>query len=122
MSWTPAKGEPALLEGAINDLARRLLMPNVFPPVGSSELEGWRAIALADGRQAAVALEVRPTVDRQWGPRAAACYDLVGRATLDRDGFAIAGRVVVDMATKAFLEVECRLTAMGRIDHPASSS
>ena len=122
MNWTPAKSEPDLLEAAINDLARHTLMPAVVPAVGSLDPEGWRKVTLADGRQAAITLEIRPSTDRQWGPRAAACYDFVGQAALERDGFAIAGAIIVDVATKAFLEVDCELTATGRIEESASSS
>jgi hypothetical protein len=115
-AWAPAKSEPNPLQTAINDIARSVLLPGVAPPPTATRTpEGWHSLTLADGRQAVIALEAKLRPDRHWGPRAVLSYDLVGKATLDREGFSFTGRAVVDQATRAFLEVDCRLKATGRI-------
>jgi hypothetical protein len=103
------------LQAAIHALARHVLMPDAAPAIAERSAEGWYNLTLRDGRRAAIALRTSLRSDRRWGSRAVLSYDLLCRATLERDGFAFEGRAVIDVATRAFLEIEGNLTALGRV-------
>jgi hypothetical protein len=103
------------LQIAIHDLARHLLMPAVVPPPARRGAEGWYTLVLGDCQRAAIFLEISPRAETKFGPRAALAYDVKGRATLETNGYLIAGDVLVDRATRAFLQVECRLEALGKV-------
>ena len=113
--WVPARNEMDPLQAAIHALARHVLMPDAAPAIAERSAEGWYTLTLRDGRRAAIALQTSLRPDRRWGPRAVLSYDLHSRATLERDVFAYEGRVVIDAATRAFLEIEGSLTALGRV-------
>ena len=114
--WAPATGEVDPFRAAVLQAARYLLTPDSVRPLGRREADGWRRVALPDGRRAAIALEQRLRPERYWGSRAAICYDLTGRATLEREGFTIEGHAVIDSATRAFLALDVQLRTMGRLD------
>jgi hypothetical protein len=114
-TWTPAQKELHPLQIAIHDLARHLLMPAVVPPPARRSAEGWHTLVLANGQRAAIFLEIAPRAETKFGPRAALAYEVNGRATLDAVGYLIAGEVLVDRATRAFLQVECRLEPLGKV-------
>jgi hypothetical protein len=103
------------LQAAIHALARHILMPDVVPSIAEHNAEGWYTLTFPDGRRAAIALQASVRADRRWGPRAVLAYDLLCRATLERDGFSFVGHAVIDAATRAFLEIEGSLTALGRV-------
>jgi hypothetical protein len=115
-AWTPAESETDPLEKAIHAVVRHVLMPGVVPAVGELTPEGWYKVTLEDGRRAVIEPQTHLRPDRRWGPRAVVSHDLVCRATLEHDGFEFEGRAVIDVATKAFLEIEGSLTATGRVD------
>ncbi len=114
-SWTPADKALHPLQTAINDLARHYLMPSIVPAPAPRTAEGWHSFALPDGQHASVFLEIVPRAEIKFGPRAALAYEVKGRATLEINGFRIAGNLLVDRTTRAFLEVECKLEALGKI-------
>jgi hypothetical protein len=108
-SWSPAEGEPNPFLAAILTQARNLLAPDSVAPVGAANAEGWTSFVLPDGRRGAVAIDKRVRPERRWGPRASIAYDLVGRATLEKEGFVVRGAATIDAATRAFLELEVEL-------------
>ena len=114
-AWTPAQSELDPLQAAIHAVLRQVLMPGVAPAIAAPTSEGWHSLALADGRQVAIAMKTRLRPERQSGPRAALWHDFSGQATVGHDGVTFAGRAVIDVATRAFLEVDCKLTPMGRV-------
>lgn len=114
-AWTPAQRETDPLEAALHALIRHVLMPDVVPAVGLRNADGWYNLMFKDGRRAAIAVNTRLRADRRWGPRAALSYDFLCRAAVEHDGFAFQGRAVIDVATRAFLEIEGSLTPTGRI-------
>jgi hypothetical protein len=114
-AWTPAQSGLDPLEEAIHAVARHVLMPGAAPAIAARTPEGWHRLALADGRHVTIALKTRLRAERQWGPRAALWHDFFGQATVERDAVTFAGRAVIDVGTRAFLEVDCQLTATGRV-------
>jgi hypothetical protein len=114
-SWTPAQKDLHPLQNAIHDLARHLLMPAVVPRPAPRSPEGWHNFVLADGQRSAVYLEIAPRAETKLGPRAVLAYDVKGRATLETQGYLVTGDILVDRATRAFLQVECRLESLGKI-------
>jgi hypothetical protein len=77
--------------------------------------EGWHTLALANGERAAIFLEITSRAETKFGPRAALAFDVKGRATLETNGYLIAGDVLANCSTRAFLQVECRLEALGKV-------
>lgn len=114
-AWAPAQNELDPLLAAIHAVARSVVMPGVAPAVAARTPEGWHSLALADGRQVNIALQTRLRPERQWGPRAILSHDFFGQATVGHDAVTFTGRAVIDVSTRAFLEVDCRLTPMGRV-------
>jgi hypothetical protein len=113
--WQPAKTSLDALPTAIHQLVRHLLIPGSAEPPAVPDAEGWYVFTLAGGARAAVNLKPVVRSNRQWGPRAVLAYDILGQAMLDREGFTLTGLAVIDNATKAFLEVDCRLNPMGQV-------
>jgi hypothetical protein len=114
-SWTPADKELHPLQNAIHDLARHYLMPAIVPAPGPRGAEGWHSFTLPDGQRAAIFLEITARAETKFGPRAVLAYDIKGRATLENNGFLFAGDLLVDRATRAFLQVACNLQSLGKI-------
>ncbi|MHB8885010.1 MAG: hypothetical protein ACYC5H_07955 [Methylovirgula sp.] len=114
-AWTPADKDQHPLQAAIHDLARHYLMPTIVRAPAPRGPEGWHSLVLSDGQRATIFLEIAARAEIKFGPRAALAYDIKGRATLEDNGFAFTGDVVVDRATRAFLQVDSRLQALGRI-------
>lgn len=114
-SWEPAKREPDALQAAVAATVRNLLMPEVVRSPGKPNPGGWMDVTLGDGREARIAVKTQLNSTRRFGPRAVVSHDLSGRATLDRDGYTISGSIVIDLKTRSFLLVDCRLASMGRV-------
>ena len=114
-TWTPAQKDLHPLQNLVHELARHLLMPAVVPSPAPRSAEGWHSLVLANGQRASVALELVPRAETKFGPRAALAYDVKGRATLETHGYIVSGDLVVDRATRAFLQVECRLEPLGKV-------
>jgi hypothetical protein len=113
--WKPARSEPQPLEAAIYAVIRHVLAPDAVKLEGTRQPEGWFSLTLPTGQAANIAVEIRPDPNRRRGPRTVVSYEIVGHATLDRDGFSFSGQAAIDEATRAFLELECSLTPLGRV-------
>ncbi len=112
--WTPPEREIDSLTQGVLDAARATIMP--IGEIGVvRDPGGWMIVPLKGGGEARVALEARAEGRRRVGSRDAVVYGFSGNASHGRQGYAVEGRATVDVATKAFLECECRLQAVGRV-------
>jgi len=114
-AWTPAQSELDPLQAAIHAVVRHVLMPGIAPAIAAPTPEGWQSLALADGRRVTIALNTQLRSERQWKSRAVLSHDFFGQATVGHEGVTFAGRAVIDVGTHAFLEIDCKLTPMGRV-------
>lgn len=121
-TWRPASHEPDPLLEAVNNAARATILPvaaiNVPPPSS----DGIRDLQLPDGRQLRIALTAHQMAQETHGVRAVVIYDIGGNALIDRIGYRVTGRAVVDIATRAFLDINCRLETVGSVDRDIRSS
>ncbi|MCA6107942.1 hypothetical protein [Bradyrhizobium cenepequi] len=114
--WQPATHEIDPLLEAVANAARATILPtasiNAPPPSG----DGICSNRLRDGRQLRLQLSAQCLEQRQRGPCTVVVYAVQGNAVVDnRMGYQVTGRAVLDLATRAFLDVECRLESVGTV-------
>lgn len=114
--WQPATHEIDPLLEAVANAARATILPtapiNVLPPAA----DGIRPNRLRDGRELRLQLSTQCLEQRQRGPRTVVVYAVQGHAVVDDcAGYRLTGQAVLDVATRAFLDVQCRLESVGPI-------
>jgi hypothetical protein len=109
MSWQPLTRIPDLVQIALLDAARASIMP-LDMRAGISLGEGnMLAVDLTDGRRIHVGFRTVAKSAETFGARAALRYDMEGRAIVGQEGLGLAAHAVVDVKTKAFLDIACEI-------------
>lgn len=109
-SWRPPKREPEALRAALHDYLRNRA-PKVFLEGGSSTRPLGRAdVTMSNGRTLRVELNITPSELQTFGSRDAIVFEVAGHAAEAATGYEVAGRVVLDRETLAFLSIEANPT------------
>ncbi|MGU3492575.1 hypothetical protein ACLBXM_00910 [Xanthobacteraceae bacterium A53D] len=110
MTWHPPRTDVSPLEAELSRLARALILAD---PDGTAAPD-WHDLAL-EGEPARAHLAARPRERGSHLGRAVLIYDLSGQVLIGRAGHACTGTAVMDLKTRAFLDVSCGLRPMGRL-------
>ncbi|XIA63692.1 hypothetical protein ACFIOY_32285 [Bradyrhizobium sp. TZ2] len=95
---------------AVANAARATILPAVSINIPSPSTDGIHSQRLRDGRELRLKLSTRCLEQRQRGPCTVIVYALLGNAVVDnRIGYQVRGQAVLDVVTRAFLDVECQL-------------
>ena len=109
MSWRPLSRVPDMIELALLDAVRASVMPRDTHAGISLAENDMLAIDLADGRRIHASFRTLAQAPVTFGARNALRYDMDGRAIIGRDGLGLAAHAVVDIKTRAFLDVACEI-------------
>ena len=113
--WRPASHEIDPVLEAVAAAARATILPVATIDTPPASADGIREVPLADGRRLRMVLSARELSQESRGGRAVIVYAVLGNAVIDRAGYSISGQAVVDVATRAFLDVDCRLESVGTV-------
>jgi hypothetical protein len=109
MTWRPLAGVPCPVQQAFLDAARGSVMPlNTHAGVSRAEND-MLAVDLADGRRIHVNFRTIAQAAEKFGDRDAVRYDMQGRAVVGKESFGLAAHALVDVKTRAFLDVACEI-------------
>ena len=107
MTWRPLSRVPDVVEIALLDAVRASL-------TGLDTLSGIRrdengalAVDLADGRRLHASFRTVAQTPATFGAREALRYDLEGRAIVGAESLGLAAHAIVDVKTRAFLDIGC---------------
>lgn len=113
MIWQPLKDDVGPLEAQLSAWVRALVAAH---PGGGPEAPTWHTAPLGDGQIAQFRLAVAPQVRTTFGVRAVVTYAVTGQVVIAAEGFACEGEAVLDLKTRAFLDVRCRLSPLGPVN------
>jgi hypothetical protein len=109
MSWQPLSRVPDALELAFLDIVRASVMPlDTHAGIRVAEND-MLAVELADGRRIHARFRTLARTPVAFGPREALRYDLDGRAVVERESLGLAAHAVVDVKTRAFVDLSCEI-------------
>ncbi|MGY8683194.1 hypothetical protein Q2941_36275 [Bradyrhizobium sp. UFLA05-153] len=101
---------------AVANAARATILPTPMINMPPPSSDGIRSLLLRDGRELRLRLSTQHLEQRQRGPRTVVVYAIRGNAVVDnRTGYRVSGQAVLDLATRAFLDVECRLEQVSSV-------
>lgn len=113
--WRSATHEIDPLIEAICNTARASILPTASINIPPPSADGIHSQRLRDGRELRLSLSSQYLERRRREFGTVLVYALHGNAVVDRSrGYRVTGRAMLDVATRAFLDVECRLDAVGR--------
>ncbi|WP_136626327.1 hypothetical protein [Bradyrhizobium macuxiense] len=115
--WRPASHEIDPLVEAIANTARATILPTASINIPPPSADGVHSQRLRDGRELRLSLSTQYLEREQRALCTVLVYALHGNAIVDNSlGYRVTGQAVLDIATRAFLDVECRLDPAGRIE------
>ena len=107
MTWRPLDRVPDPVQLAFLDAVRATVAPvGVYAGVSRAS-EEMLAVDMKDGRRAFVGFAKTAPTSTTFGERQALRYDFEGRAVIGAEGFGLSARAIVDVKTKAFLDITC---------------
>ena len=113
--WRPADREIDAVLEAVTHAIRATIAPAAPVQSPPASADGIREVQLDDGRIVRTKLFAQEMKQERRGPRAVLIYAVGGSVVVDRDGYAVSGQVVLDIVTRAFFDVDCRLEAVGAV-------
>ncbi|WP_426441386.1 hypothetical protein [Bradyrhizobium genosp. P] len=101
---------------AVTNTARATILPSASITIPPPSTDGIWSQRLRDGREVRLKLSAHCLEQEQRGPRAVLVYALQGNAVVDNGmGYRVTGQAVLDVATRAFLDVKCQLEWVGPV-------
>ncbi|WP_456639329.1 hypothetical protein [Bradyrhizobium sp. USDA 10063] len=101
---------------AVANAVRATILPTASINVPPPTADGIRSNRLRDGRELRLQLSTQYLEQGQRDSRTVVVYAVGGNAVVDnRMGYQVTGQAVLDLATRAFLDVECRLESVGTV-------
>jgi hypothetical protein len=107
MTWRPLNRVPDPLEIALLDAVRASVTALDTHAGIRREDNDALAVDLADGRRLRASFRTIAQTPAAFGAREALRYDLEGRAVVGAESFGLAAHAVIDLKTRAFLDVAC---------------
>ncbi|MES5486691.1 hypothetical protein QMZ05_28395 [Bradyrhizobium sp. INPA03-11B] len=115
--WRPATHEIDPLVEAIANTARATILPTASINIPPQSADGIHSQRLRDGRELRLCLSTKYLEQGQRAFCTVLVYALHGNALVDSFmGYRVTGQAVLDVATRAFLDVECRLDPVGPVE------
>ncbi|MGY0576278.1 hypothetical protein ACTGJ9_039115 [Bradyrhizobium sp. RDM12] len=101
---------------AVANTARATILPTAWINIPSPSADGIRSLRLRDGRELRLKVSTHCLKQEKRGARAVLVYAVQGHAVVDnRMGYRVTGQAVLDVATRAFLDLECQLERGGPV-------
>lgn len=113
--WRPPTHEIDPLLEAVANAARATIAPTASINAPAPSSDGIREQRLGDGRLLRMQLSTQETQQERRGVTLAIVYALRGDAVVDGMGYRITGQAALDVVTRAFLDVDCRLEPVGAV-------
>lgn len=113
MIWQPLKDDVGALDVQLSASVRALVAAH---PAGGPEAPVWQTVPLGDGHSLQLRLAASPQIRTKYGLRAVITYAVTGQAVIGAEGFACRGEAVLDLKTRAFLDVQCTLVPLGAVE------
>jgi hypothetical protein len=113
--WRPADREIDAVHEAVAHAIRATIIPAAPVQSPPASADGIREVRLDDGRLVRMELFAQETKQEHRGPRLVLVYSVRGSVVVDRNGYAVSGQAVLDVVARAFLDVDCRLEAVGAV-------
>lgn len=113
MIWQPLKEDVGALDVQLSASVRALVAAH---PAGGPEAPTWQSVHLGDGRRVQLRLAASPQIRTKFGLRAVITYAVTGQAVIGAEGFVCRGEAVLDLKTRAFLDVQCTLSPIGAVE------
>lgn len=107
MTWRPLSRVPDLLEIALLDAVRATVTGLDTLSGIHRDQNGALAVDLSDGRRLHASFRALAQTPAAFGAREALRYDFEGRAVVGAESLGLAAHAVVDIKTRAFLDVGC---------------
>lgn len=116
MAWTPPTTEPDPLTAGVRDFAR-FRLPQLFgQEITEPKTLGREKQLLANGQEAVIELKASPATRCTFGKRAAISYVLDGYAATIDLAYRARGDAIVDIKTRAFLNLNITLEPVGKVN------
>ncbi|WP_127089607.1 hypothetical protein [Aquabacter cavernae] len=112
MTWQPPERDIDPFEKLLSLAVRDTILAH--PAGNGGAAQTWRELR-SDGMALNLLLRVAPREAVSHQGRAALTYDVGGEALSGRTGYRCEGRAVIDLKTRAFLDVTCRLVPVGAV-------
>ncbi|MBV8474209.1 MAG: hypothetical protein JO234_12395 [Hyphomicrobiales bacterium] len=109
MTWRPLSRIPNVVELALLDAVRASVSGLDTHAGFRREENGALAVDLADGRRLLANFRTLAQRPATFGAREALRHDLEGRAVMGAESLGLAAHAVVDVKTRAFLDVGCEI-------------
>ncbi|WOH63801.1 hypothetical protein [Bradyrhizobium sp. BWA-3-5] len=114
--WRPATHEIDPLLEAVANAARATILPSASINIPLPSADGIRSQRLRDGRELRLKLSTQYLERGQRGFCTVLVYALQGNAIVDNCmGYSVTGQALLDVASRAFLDVEFRLESVGPV-------
>lgn len=113
--WRPPTHEIDPLLEAVANATRATILPTASINAPPPSADGIRSQRLRDGRELRLVLSAQHVEQVQRGACLAVVYAVRGNAVVDGMGYRVTGQAVLDTATRAFLDVDCRLESVGAV-------
>jgi hypothetical protein len=118
VTWRPLSRVPDALETALLDAVRASVMELDTHAGVRRDENGALTVDLKDGRRVHVSFRTVARAPTTFATRAGLRYDLDGRAVIGEESLGLAAHAVVDLRTRAFLDVACK--TLWRDDAPSA--
>lgn len=113
MIWQPPDRDIHPFEKILSLAVRDLVL--AFPGGNMNGPVAWRDVRCGE-TALNLALRVSPLETRSHKGRAALAYGVSGDAVWGRAGYRCEGEALIDLRTRAFLAVECRMIPVGAVE------
>jgi hypothetical protein len=110
--WRPLTVEVGVLETAVLAAARWAILPIGDAGLPAPDADGITRRALPDGRELQLVLSAQPTGGSDLHGRTVVRYHIGGQGMVQSTAFLIDGEAALDRATRAFLELNVRLSGV----------
>ena len=104
-NWRPAEKEPDSIHSALHDYLRTRAAKGFLDGKTGVQALGRADVIMANGKALAIDLSTAAADIAQVGNRSVIIYTVTGQAAEAQSGYQVSGRVILDRATLAFLEI-----------------
>ncbi|MEP9377953.1 hypothetical protein ABLE91_14640 [Aquabacter sp. CN5-332] len=111
MIWQPLTQDVNPFDVMVSMAVRDCITQN---PNGLRENAPWRSFTY-DGAELRLCLRTAPQQSITHNGRAALVYVVAGEGVSGQMGYRCEGRAILDLKTRAFLDVDCQLIQMGHV-------
>ncbi|MDE1991700.1 MAG: hypothetical protein KGI75_04325 [Rhizobiaceae bacterium] len=111
-SWRPPTREPDALRAALHDYLRNRAAQVFLAKAATLQSLGRAEVLMSNGRNLTVDLRISPVDITKFANRATVVFAVEGHAAESGTGYEVAGRIVLDRKTLAYLSIEVSPTVI----------